>query len=199
MTRLDRQLAFVLELDKLKHVLRRTCTGDASVRRRENSAEHSWHFALMVPLLAEHANEPIDLLRTMKMALVHDVVEIDAGDTNCYDAAASLDKEAREQRAAQRIFALLPDDQRDEVMSLWEEFEARQTPESRFANAIDRFQAVLLNYHSQGHSWQEHGITSRQMLARNEPIGEGSAALWAHVQKLSDDAVRAGMLNPGHP
>lgn len=194
MDRLERQINFILEIDKLKHILRRTHTGDDAQRRRENSAEHSWHFAVMVPLLAEYSNSPIDLLRTLKMALVHDIVEVDAGDTYCYDPKASLDKEAREKCAADRIFSMLPVDQQDEVRTLWEEFEAQQTPEAKFANAIDRFQAVLLNYQSKGVSWREHGITLEQVLKRNEPIGEGSAALWDYLRGVLNGAVARGIL-----
>ena len=195
MDRLAEQLRFALEIDKLKHVLRRTSTAAGDQRRRENTAEHSWHFALMVFLLAEYANAPIDLLKTVKMALVHDIVEVDAGDTYCYDAAANLDKADRERCAAERIFGLLPADQAKELRDLWEEFEARQTPESKFANAIDRLQPVLLNYHAQGESWRENGITKAKVLARNEPIGEGSVALWDYAKKLLDAAVREGYLS----
>lgn len=195
MDRLAEQIRFTLEIDKLKQVLRRTYTGDDAQRRRENTAEHSWHFSLMVVLLAEYADAPIDLLKTVKMALVHDIVEVDAGDTYCYDATGNLDKLDRERCAAERIFGLLPAEQAKELRALWEEFEERQTPESKFANAIDRLQPVLLNYHAQGESWRENGITKARVIARNEPIGEGSAALWDYVRKLLDAAVREGYLS----
>lgn len=195
MDRLAEQLRFALEIDKLKQILRRTYTGDDVHRRRENTAEHSWHFALMVVLLAEYADAPIDLLKTVKMALVHDIVEVDAGDTYCYDATGNLDKLDRERRAAERIFGLLPRDQATELRALWDEFEARQTPESKFANAIDRLQPVLLNYHAQGESWRENNITKSKVIARNEPIGDGSTALWDYVKKLLDAAVREGYLS----
>src|SRR5690606_13001631 len=141
--RLQAQLAFLLEIDRLKRILRRTSLvgGD----RRENSAEHSWHLAVMAMILAEHANEPVDALHVLKMLLVHDIVEIDAGDTFAYDVQANQDKEAREQAAAERIFGLLPADQRDEIRAMWEEFDARVTPEARFANAMDRLMPALQN------------------------------------------------------
>jgi putative hydrolase of HD superfamily len=192
--RLSRQIAFILEIDRLKHVLRRSLTGSAAERRRENSAEHSWHLALMAVLLAEHADQAIDASRVVKMALVHDLVEIDAGDTYCYDDRAAMDKEARERCAAERIFALLPEDQAAKMRCLWDEFEARQTPEARFANAIDRLQPVMLNYYSQGQAWRENGVTSDRVVARNRPIEEGSAALWKFARGLIEDAVKKGYL-----
>ncbi|HEX5324571.1 MAG TPA: HD domain-containing protein, partial [Capsulimonadaceae bacterium] len=141
--RLSQQIAFIIETDKLKDILRRTyiMSGD----RLENSAEHSWQLALMATLLAEHSNEPIDVAHVVKMVLVHDLVEIDAGDTYCYDVVAEQDKVEREERAADRIFGLLPADQGKQIRLLWEEFEARETPEARFAAAIDRLMPMLLN------------------------------------------------------
>ena len=194
--RLTRQIEFIVEIDKLKHVLRRTLTGPAGQRRLENSAEHSWHFALAAMLLADHADEPIDLPRVLKMALVHDIVEIDAGDTYCYDAQAALDKDAREQAAAERIFALLPPDQATELRELWDEFEARRTPESRFANAIDRLQPVLLNYYSQGEAWRANRVDRGRVIERNQPIAAGSQQLWEYIRSLIDDAVGKGYLAP---
>jgi putative hydrolase of HD superfamily len=192
--RLSRQIAFILEIDRLKHVLRRSLTGSPGERRRENSAEHSWHLALMAVLLAEHANGAIDVSRVVKMVLVHDLVEIDAGDSYCYDDRAALDKEAREQCAAERIFALLPEDQALEMRGLWDDFEARQTPEAKFANAIDRLQPVMLNHYSQGQAWRENGVTRDRVIARNRPIEEGSAGLWAFARGLIEDAVKKGYL-----
>jgi putative hydrolase of HD superfamily len=194
--RLERQLAFVLEIDRLKHVLRRTLTGEAMRRRLENSAEHSWHVALAAVLLAEHSATPIAVARVVKMGLVHDLVEIDAGDTYCYDERAALDKEARERAAADRLFAMLPEDQSIELRGLWEEFEARATPEAKFSNAIDRVLPVLLNYASQGQAWQENRVTRDRVVARNRPIEEGSPALWEHVRRVIDDAVQKGYLAP---
>lgn len=192
LTRLDQQLAFILELDKLKGVLRRTLLVDGT--RNENTAEHSWHIAVMVPLLAEHAPPPVDVARVTKMLLVHDVIEIDAGDTYCYDPAANLDKAQRERRAADRLFGLLPPDQRDDLRALWEEFERNDTPDARFANALDRFQALLNNFHSHGRSWQQHHVTLAQVQQRMSPIAVASPTLAAHVQSLLTEAVQRGYL-----
>src|SRR5262245_7397588 len=164
--RFNRQIAFVLEVDKLKSIVRRTYLLNAD--RAENTAEHSWHLAIMAMLLAEHANEPVDVTRVIKMVLVHDIVEIDAGDTYFYDTTAALDKAERERAAAERIFGILPEDQCEELRELWEEFEAATTADARFALALDRFIPQLHNYHTQGRSWAEHGITADQVLERNE-------------------------------
>lgn len=192
-SRLARQIEFVVEIDKLKQVLRQTWLMDAS--RRENDAEHSWHLALLAVLLSEYASEPnLDLLRAVKMILVHDLVEIDAGDTFAYDTVGALDKPERERRAAERIFALLPADQAAEVRALWEEFEVRQTPEAKYAGALDRFQPILHNYFTEGKAWRQHGVTAAQVLARNAYMAEGVPALWEYVQELIGDAVAKGYL-----
>ncbi len=190
--RLEQQIRFILEIDKLKTVLRRSYLLNGS--RYENSAEHSWHLAVMALVLAEHANEPVDLCRVLKMLLVHDIVEIDAGDTYCYDEVANQDKAERERRAAERLFGLLPPDQRDELRALWEEFEARQTPEAKFAAALDRLMPLMHNFFTGGRSWQEHGVTLEQVLERNSPTAEGSATLWAFAKRLIDQAVEQGLL-----
>ena len=190
--RLAQQIAFLLEIDKLKTVLRRTHLLDDP--RHENSAEHSWHLAVMAMLLAEHANAPVNLLHVLKMLLIHDVVEIDSGDTYIYDVAGNESKAAREQEAAKRIFGLLPDDQREEMHRLWEEFEARATPEARFAAALDRLMPMLHNYHTQGRSWQEHGVTDAQVIAHNGHMTEGAAALWEYAEAMIKDAVGKGYL-----
>lgn len=193
--RLEKQIAFLLEIDKLKSVLRRTYLVDDP--RHENSAEHSWHLAVMAMLLAEHANAEVDLLHVLKMLLVHDVVEIDSGDTYIYDVAGNESKAAREQEAARRIFGLLPDDQRDEMHRLWEEFEARTTPEARFAAALDRLMPMLHNYHTQGRSWREHRVASAQVIAHNGHMAEGAAGLWEYAEALIKDAVSQGYLTEG--
>jgi len=190
--RMGRQIAFLLEIDKLKGVLRRTYL--LNDPRHENSAEHSWHLAVMAMLLAEHANAEVNLLHVLKMLLVHDVVEIDSGDTYIYDVAGNESKAAREQEAAGRIFGLLPDDQRDEMHRLWEEFEARVTPEARFAAALDRLMPMLHNYHTQGRSWREHGVTSTQVIDRNGHMAEGAAPLWEYAQAMLQEAVGKGYL-----
>lgn len=191
--RLDRQIRFLLEIDKLKSVLRRTWLTDGT--RIENSAEHSWHLAVMVVMLAEYAaDDELDLFRAVQMALVHDLVEIDAGDTFVYDDAASLDKAQRERAAAERIFGLLPQEQGMQLRHLWEEFEARRTPEARFAAALDRLQPILHNYHTRGKAWNEHGITAGQVLARNAHMAEGAPRLWEYTRALIADAVAKGYL-----
>ncbi len=190
--RLAAQLAFLLEIDRLKRVLRRTAI--VGGERRENSAEHSWHLAVMAMVLAEHANEPIDLLHTIKLVLVHDIVEIDAGDTFAYDVQANLDKEERERAAADRIFSLLPDDQREELRSLWEEFDARQTPEARFANALDRLMPSLQNYVNNGGTWREPGVDREAVFIRLQPIQEGSQTLWNYVEAMLNNAIKQGLI-----
>lgn len=189
MDRLADQLRFILEIDRLKSVYRRTYLVDGT--RSENSAEHSWHLALMAMVLAEHANKPLDVGKVIKMVLIHDIVEIDAGDTYIYDDQG--DKAEREQEAAARIFGLLPPDQEREFRELWEEFEGGETPEARFASALDRFMPQLHNYHTQGRSWKEHGITAERVLERNVEIAGGSVTLWEFTQTLIEQAVAEGL------
>jgi len=190
--RLARQIEFLMEIDRLKTVFRRSYITDAS--RRENSAEHSWHVVVTTMLLAEHCQEEIDQFHVLKMLLIHDIVEIDAGDTGVYDSVGNLDKGDREKRAAERIFSLLPSSQAREVRELWEEFEERKTPEAKFARAIDRLMPLLLNYYTQGKTWQEDGITRRQVLEVNQIIQEGSPELWQFAIKMIDECVARGYL-----
>ena len=191
--RFKSQIEFILEIDKLKKILRRTPLLDRS--RQENSAEHSWHIALIVMVLAEYADEdPLDLLQVIKLLLAHDLVEIDAGDTYCYDESGVQDQNKREKKAADRIFNILPEDQAKSFRALWDEYEDRSTPESRFANALDRFQPLLHNYFTEGHSWRQHGIQKEQVLSRMQPVDEGSSFLWDYVVTLIDDAVEKGLL-----
>lgn len=190
--RLERQLQFILEIDKLKLILRQTLLTDGS--RRENSAEHSWHLAMMAILLAEYAPTQIDVLRVIKMLLVHDLVEIDAGDTFCYDVQSNENKAMREAEAANRLFGLLPEDQGVELRNLWEEFEAQETGEARFATALDRLQPFLHNQHTKGGTWQIHGITREQVQRRMQPLEEGAPLIWPFVQKVIEDCVEAGYL-----
>lgn len=192
--RLERQLAFAQELDRLKGVLRQTRVLDGA--RQENSAEHSWHLALCAVLFAEHAPAGTDLLRVLKMVLVHDVVEIDAGDAFAYDAAVNVGKEERERQAAERIFGLLPADLADELRGLWMEFEEGATPDARFAVALDRFQPLLLNFNGQGGSWRHHAVTADRVRIRMAPIQEGAPGLWPLVLRLLDEAVARGYLLP---
>lgn len=177
--RLTEQLAFLVEADKLKNVLRRTLV--TSGTRRENSAEHSWHLALCAVVLAEYAAESVDLLRAMKMLVVHDLVEIDAGDTFAFDAAANTDKAERERVAAERIFALLPPDLGGQLRELWEEFEAHATPEARYANAVDRIQPFLQNLNTQGGTWRLYRPTRAQVYERMDPVRTALPALWPTV------------------
>jgi putative hydrolase of HD superfamily len=193
--RLEEQVGFILEVDKLKEIFRQTeCTQS---RRPENDAEHSWHLCLAAIVLAEHANEPrLDVLRVLKMLILHDLVEIDAGDTFAYDTARMAGQHEREARAADRIFGMLPGDQAAEFRALWDEFEERRTPESRFAAAIDRFQPCLLNCNTGGAAWKRHGVTEDRVVARNSPIAEGSAALWDATLRMIRKAAESGGLDP---
>lgn len=193
MERLEKQLALLIELDQLKSVLRRTRVKSAD-RRLENSGEHSWHVALMAVLMQEHANAPIDIARVMKMLLIHDVVEIDAGDTFVYDVAASKEQEEKELRAAKRLFGMLPNDQGDELFSLWKEFEAAQSDDAKYAKALDRLIPMLLNYHNDGQSWKEHGVTREQALTINKRIEYGSVTLWDKAKELIEEATEKGWL-----
>ena len=191
--RFKRQIEFILEADKLKKVVRRTTLLDVS--RQENSAEHSWHIALLVLILCEYAKDShLDLLQVIKLLLVHDLVEIDAGDTYCYDETGGQDQLKREIKAADRIFNILPADQADAFRALWEEYEAKASPESKFANALDRVQPFLHNYFTRGHTWQKHGIRKSQVLKRMKPVHEGSPFLWEYVASLIDDAAKQGFL-----
>lgn len=191
-THLAQQIQFVMEIDKLKNVLRQTPLMDNS--RRENSAEHSWHLAVMALTLGEYAEPGTDLTHVVKMVLIHDIVEIDAGDTFAYDTQGYTDKAEREERAAARIFGLLPDAQRDELLTLWHEFEAIATPEARFANALDRLEPLLDNYVTGGGSWKKAGVTLAKVQKRMEPIGNVSATLGEYVQQILTESVVKGYL-----
>ena len=186
------QLEFVLDADGLKGVDRRSFLTDGS--RRENSAEHSWHLALMAMVLGEHAAAPIDALRVLQMVLLHDIVEIDAGDTFVYDVVGRADKAEHEAIAARRIFGLLPADQAEQFLALWNEYEAKETPNARFARSLDRLQPLLLNHASGGATWSERGITAERVRAVNQHIENGSAALWEVAQALIADSVARGYL-----
>jgi putative hydrolase of HD superfamily len=190
--RLAKQIDFIVEIDKLKQVFRQTVLMDGS--RKENDAEHSWHFALLAVLLSEYADPGIDSFRVVKMALIHDIVEIDAGDTFCYDQVGRKSQHQREVEAAHRIFNLLPADQAAELRALWEEFEAEQTPEAKFAAAIDRFQPLLHNLETAGHAWREHGVTREQVIARNRKIADAAPVLWQYMKQRLDAACDAGHL-----
>ena len=188
--RLEQQLGFLVEIDRLKGVIRQTSLCDGS--RRENSAEHSWHLAMMAVVLAEHGGTSIDIARVVSMVLVHDLVEIDAGDTFAYDAAGHVGKEEREQTAADRLFGMLPPDQTGEIRSLWDEFEAGVTAEARYANALDRLQPLLANHHSRGGSWRAHGVSKAQVLARMAPIETALPEVWPLVIGIVEENCSLG-------
>ncbi len=190
--RFERQLAFILEADRLKEIHRRSYL--ISGARLENSAEHSWHLAINTMILSEYANTSLDVFKVLRMLLIHDLVEIDAGDTFCYDALGNETKAAREQAAATRLFGLLPDDQGSELRVLWEEFEAGLTPEAKFAAAMDRLMPVLHNLRNQGRGWRENNVAAAQVMVRNAPIAEGSARLWTWVKAELDRAFEDGLL-----
>jgi len=192
---LDSQLRFVLEADRLKSVLRRSTLNDGS--RRENSAEHSWHLALMTLVLGDHAPPGTDLGKVSAMVVLHDLVEIDAGDLYVYaDEAAQRRQAVAERAAADRLFGLLPPGQGTALRALWDEFEQRITPEARFARALDRLQPLIANYEAGGKTWQANGITADQVLARVRLIEDGSAELGQYARSLVSDAVRRGILLP---
>ena len=190
--RLQQQIDFILEVDKAKGILRSTRVTVAD--RFENDGEHSWHVALIALVLAEYAPPGIDLLRVIAMLLLHDIVEIDAGDVNVYDEEARVSQPARERLAADRIYGLLPSEQGVEFRNLWEEFEARESPEARFAASIDRLQPLLLNHHTQGATWREREVTRDQVLAVNAHIADGSKELWELASAVIDDARDHGYL-----
>jgi len=191
--RIAAQLTFVVEVDRLKTVLRQSPL--AAESRRENDAEHSWHLALMVILLAEHADEPVDVGHTVKLVVVHDLVEIHAGDTPLYDDAGAATQQAREQAAADRLFGLLPADQARELRALWDEFEARETPEARFAKGMDRLEPMLLNWMAGGGTWQTPGVTGDVVRARTAHIGKASAALGEAAEVMIGEGERRGWMH----
>ena len=179
MERLDKQFAFFREIDKEKKIGRQTYLTGAD--RKENDAEHAWHMAIMTLLLSEYANEKIDVLKTVSMLLIHDLVEIDAGDTYAYDEAGKATQREREVKAADRIFSILPEEQGKALRALWEEFEARETPEAKFARTMDNIQPLMLNAATDGKAWEEHGVHLSQVLGRNERTAEGSEVLWKYA------------------
>ncbi len=179
MDRLDSQFEFIREIDGLKKISRQTYLSDGS--RKENDTEHSWHLALMAVLLSEYANENVDLLRVITMVLVHDIVELDAGDTYAYDEAGNATKREREVAAADRIFNILPADQAKYLRNLWDEFEEDSTPEARFAHTLDHVQPVMLNDASGAKAWKEHAIKLSQVLKRNSSTAKGSEKLWEYT------------------
>lgn len=188
--RFEKQLAFILEADKEKNILRQTHLNGNG--RRENDAEHAWHMAMMIYLLKEYANETFDVTKAMMMALIHDIVEIDAGDTYAYDTQALKTQKEREERAAERIFGMLPDDQRDELRALFEEFEAGKSAEARFVKAMDNFQPLLLNNSNGGADWREHKVTRTKVVGRQRSSILGSEDIWKYTEELISANVKDG-------
>lgn len=190
MTRLEKQISFIVEIDKVKNIFRQTLLADGN--RKENDAEHSWHIALMAILLKEYAEEEVDVLKVMTMVLLHDLVEIDAGDTYAYDTVAAASKREREVKAADRIFGMLPEDQGGYFRALWDEFEAYETADAKYAHLLDNFQPLLLNDASGGISWREHEVKKSQIYKRNERIEETSKVVWGKMQEVVKKNIALG-------
>lgn len=192
MEQLLRQIEFIKEIDKIKFIFRKTKLIGSD--RNENDAEHSWHLAMMAMVLAEHANEPIDVLRVIKMVLIHDIVEIDAGDVFIYDTTKNHTNTKEELKAAKRIFGLLPKDQAEELIALWEEFEAGETADARFAKAMDRLEPLLQNSSNNGGTWNEFGVNYQKVYDKKKLIKKGSESIWEYTEQLINDCVEQGIL-----
>ncbi|WP_333864848.1 HD domain-containing protein [Sphingobacterium sp.] len=190
--KLLKQIEFIKEIDKIKYIQRKTKLFNSD--RPENDAEHSWHLALMAMVLSEHANQSVDLLKVIKMVLIHDIVEIDAGDTFIYDTEKNHTNTEVERLAAQRIFGILPAEQAEEFIALWEEFEAGQTNDAQFARAMDRLEPLLQNSSNNGGTWNEPGVNYEKVYAKKSVIKDGSAVLWEYAEKLIDTGVMRGIL-----
>lgn len=190
MTRLEQQVKFLVEIDKVKNIFRQTYLADSS--RKENDAEHSWHLAIAAFLLKEHMKEEVDLLKVIIMVLIHDLVEIDAGDTYAYDNTGAATKREREEKGADRIFGMLPEDQGRYFRELWEEFEAYESADAKFAHLLDNFQPLLLNDASGGRSWEEHGVRKSQIYKRNVKIEETSEDVWNYMKSLVEKHIELG-------
>lgn len=193
--RLLNQIRFITEIDRLKQICRQNVV--IGTTRNENDAEHSWHLAVMALLLSEYsAHKDLDTFRVVKMVLIHDLVEIDAGDTFCYDEKGYEDKDERERKAAERLFKILPEDQAKEIWELWREFEELCTPESRVAACLDRLQPLILNYNTGGYTWQKPGVNSAKVFKRNELLEKDMPELWEYVKEVVEDSIRKGYLQP---
>lgn len=190
--RIAKQIAFALELDKEKSVFRQTHLSGHG--RNENDAEHAWHMAIMAYLLKEYSNEPVDIARVMIMCLIHDVVEIDAGDTYAYDSEGLATQKAREDAAKERIFSLLPEDQKQEFTAIFDEFEANETPEAKFAHSMDNFQPLILNNSNGGGDWKEHNVTAKRVYGRQSKTKEGSEKIYEITDKIIQENIRKGSL-----
>lgn len=187
-----KQIAFIQEIDKLKYIQRKTKLFNSD--RCENDAEHSWHLAMMTLILAEHADEPVDVLKVLKMVLIHDVVEIDAGDTFIFDTSKNHDNTEEETVAAQRIFGLLPASQAQEFMAIWEEFEARETKEAKFARSMDRLEPLLQNVSNKGGTWTEFNVAYPMVYEKQKVHQDSSASIWAYAQQLLNESMEKGIL-----
>ena len=190
--RLKKQVDFALEIDKEKNILRQTHLSGHG--RNENDAEHAWHMAIMAYLLREYSNEPVDITRVMLMCLIHDVVEIDAGDTYAYDEEGKKTQKAREEAAKERIYSLLPEDQKEELAAIFDEFEESKTPESKFAHAMDNLQPLMLNNSNDGGDWREHGVSAKQVYARQNKTKDGSLELFEVIDEILQKHIRLGNL-----
>lgn len=193
MTRLEKQIQFIVEVDKVKNIFRQTYLSDGE--RKENDAEHSWHLALSAILLKEYVSEEVDLLKVITMVLIHDLVEIDAGDTYAYDSAGAKDKREREEKAADRIFSILPTEQGQYFRELWEEFEEYETEEAKYAHLLDNFQPMLLNDAAKGKSWSDHQVKKQQIYKRNERIEETSETIWGEMQRIVEKNIQLGNIH----
>ncbi|MGI1660300.1 MAG: HD domain-containing protein [Desulfitobacterium sp.] len=193
--RMEKQIQFIVTIDELKNITRQSVT--IRDRRHENDAEHSWHLAMMAMILSEYAEDKnVDIFRVIKMVLIHDLVEIYAGDTYCYDEKGYEDKEEREQEAADRLFNMLPEDQAQKMMALWREFEEMETEEAAYAATLDRFQPLLLNYNTDGHTWQRPGITSTKVLKRTAVAKARVPQLYEYIERLIQSSIERGILKP---
>lgn len=192
MDNLSQQVAFIKEIDKLKYIQRKTKLFDSE--RNENDAEHSWHLAVMAIVLAEHSNEKIDLLKVIKMVLIHDIVEIDAGDIFLYDTQINHNNTEEELKAAKRIFGLLPEKQAEEFIQIWEEFEAGETNEAKFAKSMDRFEPLLQNTSNKGGTWKEFDVDYEKVYEKKKAIDKGSNTIWDYAKKLINESVEKGFL-----
>lgn len=195
MERLEQQLKFIVEIDKVKNIFRQTYLADGE--RKENDAEHSWHIALMAYLLQEYSEEPVDVPKVMLMVLIHDLVEIDAGDTYAYDSEGAKTKREREVKAAERIFGILPEDQGAYLRELWDEFEEYETADAKYAHLLDNFQPLLLNDASNGKSWKEHVVQKEQIYKRNKRIPETSEQVWKKMQDIIQKHIDLGHVKEG--
>ena len=191
--RLLKDIEFIVELDKMKSIFRETSI--IGEDRREDDAQHSWHISLMAMVLSEYTNEKVDLLKVIKMLLIHDLVEIFAGDTFCYDVAGNADKREREVVAAEKIFGMLEEDKGQELRALWDEFEEIKTPEAKFATAMDRFQPMLNNYHNNGGTWKKYNVSQSDIYKRISPVKDSSEELWKFVEYMIEDAFDKGLIN----